>query len=72
MAGEKWNTFELQSFGERNTAEVFRKRKQFIDETVERCEAYGESYPFSSILLLGTGWDHPDRRWSIRGLLFGC
>ncbi|MBL7188880.1 MAG: hypothetical protein ISS70_21340 [Phycisphaerae bacterium] len=58
MAGEKWNAFELQSFGDRNTEEVFRKRKQFIEQTIERYRAYGENYPISSILLLGTGWDN--------------
>ena len=58
MAGEKWNAFELQSCGDRNTEEVFRKRKQFIHQTIARYQAYGESYPISSILLLGTGWDN--------------
>jgi len=58
MAGEKWNAFELQSFGDRNTEEVFRKRKQFIQQTIERYQAYGEDYPISSILLMGTGWDN--------------
>ena len=58
MAGEKWNAFELQSFGDRNTEEVFSKRKQFIQQTIERYKAYGENYPISSILLLGTGWDN--------------
>ncbi|MHC4535284.1 MAG: glycosyl hydrolase-related protein [Planctomycetota bacterium] len=58
MAGEKWNAFEMQSFGDRNTEEVFRKRKQFIQQTIERYQAYGENYPISSILLLGTGWDN--------------
>lgn len=58
MAGEKWNAFQLQSFGDRNTEEVFRKRKQFIEQTIERYQAYGENYPISSILLLGTGWDN--------------
>ena len=58
MAGEKWNAFESQSFGDRNTEEVFRKRKQFIQQTIERYQAYGENYPISSILLLGTGWDN--------------
>jgi hypothetical protein len=58
MAGEKWNAFQLQSFGDRNTEEIFRKRKQFIQQTIERYQAYGENYPISSILLLGTGWDN--------------
>lgn len=58
MAGEKWNAFQLQSFGDRNTKEVFRKRKKFIQQTIKRYEAYGENYPISSIMLLGTGWDN--------------
>jgi len=58
MAGEKWNAFQLQSFGDRNTEDVFRKRKRFIHQTIERYQAYGERYPISSILLLGTGWDN--------------
>ena len=58
MAGEKWNAFGLQSFGDRNTKEVFNKRKQFIRQTVQRYESYGDKYPISSILLLGTGWDN--------------
>ena len=58
MAGEKWNAFQLQSLGDRNTEEIFRKRKQFIEQTLERYRAYGPDYPISSILLLGTGWDN--------------
>ncbi|MHC4486980.1 MAG: glycosyl hydrolase-related protein [Planctomycetota bacterium] len=58
MAGEKWNAFQSQSFSDRNTDEVFRKRKQFIHQTIKRYEAYGENYPISSIMLLGTGWDN--------------
>ena len=58
MAGEKWNAFQMQSLGDRNTEEVFSKRKQFVQQTIERYQAYGENYPISSILLLGTGWDN--------------
>lgn len=58
MAGEKWDAFGLQSVGDRNSPETFAKRKQFIERTVERYEAYGRHYPISSILLLGTGWDN--------------
>jgi len=58
MAGEKWNAFELKSIGDRNTEEIFSKRKQFVQQTIERYQAYGKSYPISSILLLGTGWDN--------------
>jgi len=58
MAGEKWNAFEPQSFGDRNTEDIFTKRKQFIQQTIERYQSYGKNYPISSILLLGTGWDN--------------
>ena len=58
MAGEKWDAFRLQSAGDRNSPDVFAKRKQFIEQTVARYEAYGENYPISSVLLLGTGWDN--------------
>ena len=58
MAGEKWNAFHIQSVGDRNSPEVFQKRTQFIEQTIARYEAYGEDYPISSILLLGTGWDN--------------
>jgi len=58
LAGEKWDAFRIQSFGDRNSPEVFAKRRDFIRRTVERYEAYGDNYPISSILLLGTGWDN--------------
>jgi hypothetical protein len=58
MAGEKWNAYKIQSFGDRNTDEVFQKRKKFIEQTVSRYEGYGDNYPISSILLMGTGWDN--------------
>jgi hypothetical protein len=58
LAGEKWSAFEVQAVGDRNSPEVFAKRKRFIEQTVARYEAYGERYPISSILLLGTGWDN--------------
>ncbi len=58
MAGEKWDAFHVKSVGERNSPEVFEKRKAFIRQTIERYEGYGDSYPISSILLLGTGWDN--------------
>ncbi len=58
IAGEKWDAFRIQSFGDRNSPEVFAKRKEFIRRTIERYEAYGANYPISSILLLGTGWDN--------------
>ncbi len=58
MAGEKWDAFNVRSFGDRNTGEVFERREQFVEQTVRRYEAYGEDYPISSILLMGTGWDN--------------
>ncbi|MFC1633776.1 glycosyl hydrolase-related protein [Planctomycetota bacterium] len=58
MAGEKWDAFRIKSIGDRNNPEVLKKRKQFIQQTIERYEAYGDNYPISSILLLGTGWDN--------------
>ncbi len=58
MAGEKWDAFQVQSVTDRNSPEVFTKRKEFIRQTIARYEAYGQNYPISSILLLGTGWDN--------------
>jgi len=58
MAGEKWDAFRVQSVGDRNSPEVFAKRREFIEQTIERYAAYGPHYPISSILLLGTGWDN--------------
>lgn len=58
LAGEQWDAFGMQDFGDRNKPTVFRKRKQFIRDTVSRYEACGATYPISSILLLGTGWDN--------------
>jgi hypothetical protein len=58
IAGEQWDAFAMQDFGDRNKPAVFAKRKQFIRDTVSRYEACGVAYPISSILLLGTGWDN--------------
>ena len=58
LAGEKWDANHVRSCGDRNSPEVFEKRKQFIAATIARYEGYGSSYPISSILLLGTGWDN--------------
>ena len=58
LAGEGWDAFQLQSLGNRNTPDVYRKRRAYIQETVDRYEAYGSAYPISSILLLGTGHDN--------------
>jgi len=48
---------QLQHLDDRNTPEILQKRKHYIEQTVARYEAYGEAYPISSILLLGTGHD---------------
>jgi len=69
MAGEKWDAFHMNSCGDRNSPEVFQKRKEFIRQTVERYEAYGENYPISSILLLGTGWDNWTRTEDISAFI---
>ncbi len=58
IAGEGWDALHVQSCPDRNTPEVYRKRKEFIHQTVQRYAAYGDTYPISSILLLGTGWDN--------------
>ncbi|MFZ5832109.1 MAG: glycosyl hydrolase-related protein [Planctomycetota bacterium] len=58
LAGEKWDARQVRVLPDRNTTEVFAKRKEFIAATVRRYESYGENYPISSILLLGTGWDN--------------
>ena len=66
-AGEKWDAFGVQTFGDRNTPEVYQKRREFIHRTVERHETYGDRYPISSILLLGTGhdnWTNTDDCWA--------
>jgi hypothetical protein len=58
IAGESWDAFRLQDFDDRNTDEVLQQRVDYIEQTVARYEAYGDAYPISSILLLGTGWDN--------------
>lgn len=58
MAGEKWDGLHLKYLPDRNTPEVFAKRRQFIVDTVKRYEAFGADYPLSSILLIGTGLDN--------------
>lgn len=63
LAGEQWDAFQVRHFGDRNTPEVLEQRAAFIRETVARYEAYGDTYPISSILLLGTGWDN----WTCTG-----
>ncbi|MBE2213498.1 MAG: hypothetical protein IAE82_06470 [Opitutaceae bacterium] len=58
LAGEKWDAHRVNHVGDRNTPDVFARRRQFIADTVNRYEAYGANYPLSSILLLGTGYDN--------------
>ena len=57
MGGVRPRAQQLQRVDDRNTPEVLQKRKHYIQETVARYEAYGDAYPISSILLLGTGHD---------------
>ncbi len=63
IAGEKWDAFHVHTFGDRNTPDVYRQRVEFIHQTIARYAAYGDTYPISSILLLGTGWDN----WTLTG-----
>ncbi|MHB1319124.1 MAG: glycosyl hydrolase-related protein [Anaerolineae bacterium] len=58
IAGETWDAYHVRDFGDRNTDEVYQRRVAFVHDTVARYEAYGNAYPVSSILLLGTGWDN--------------
>ena len=58
LAGETWDALHIRDYGDRNTEEVYRRRVAFIEATIERYEAYGDAYPVSSILLLGSGWDN--------------
>lgn len=58
LAGERGDPHHVHAISDRNTPEIFEKRKRFIAQTVQRYEAYGDAYPISSILLLGTGWDN--------------
>lgn len=66
MADEVWDAHNVKSYGDRNTPEVFRKRCEYIRQTVDRYESLGEEYPVSQIMLLGTGYDNwtltPDYR----------
>ena len=57
-AGETWDALQVRSVGDRNTDAVYAQRVAYIHATVARYAAYGERYPISSILLLGTGWDN--------------
>jgi hypothetical protein len=57
MAGMRPAAQQLQHLDHQDSPQVFQKRRQYIDETVARYEGYGNAYPISSILLLGTGHD---------------
>jgi hypothetical protein len=57
LAGVRPGAMQLQTIDDRNTPEVFQKRRHYLHQTVARYEAYGDAYPISSILLLGTGHD---------------
>ncbi len=57
LGGARPRAQELQRLEANDSPEVFQKRKQYIQQTIERYQAYGEAYPISSILLLGTGHD---------------
>ena len=57
LAGVRPAAQRLQTIEAEDSPEVFEKRKAYIRQTVARYEAYGDAYPISSILLLGTGHD---------------
>jgi len=57
LAGVRPDAGRVQVIGDSADPEVFEKRCDYIRQTVARYEAYGEAYPISSILLLGTGHD---------------
>lgn len=68
LAGEGWDAYTVRAVGDRNTDEVFAARSAWIEATVARYEAYGEAYPVSSILLLGSGYDN----WTLSGDDYGA
>ena len=57
LRGARPDARRLQRLDRNDSPDVFQKRKQYIERTVRRYEGYGEAYPISSILLLGTGHD---------------
>jgi len=57
LAGVRPDASRLQTRDVNNDADVFAKRKAYIDETIARYQAYGDAFPLSSILLLGTDHD---------------
>lgn len=57
LAGVRPDAGRLQEMDVCNDQDVFEKRKAYIHQTVARYETYGNAYPISSILLLGTGHD---------------
>ena len=57
LAGVRPDPSRLQKTDVCDDRSVFEKRKAYIEHTVARYEAYGEAFPISSILLLGTDHD---------------
>lgn len=57
LAGVRPDAGRVQVIGDSADPQVFAKRCDYIRQTVARYEAYGDTYPISSILLLGTGHD---------------
>ncbi len=57
LAGVRPNAGHVQMVDNSTDREVFEKRCDYIRQTVARYEAYGDAFPISSILLLGTGHD---------------
>lgn len=57
LAGVRPDAGRLQEADLCTDAGVFEQRKAYIEATVARYETYGDVYPISSILLLGTGHD---------------
>jgi len=57
LGGARPRAQRLQRLDANDAPDVFQNRKQYIAQTVARYEGYGDAYPISSILLLGTGHD---------------
>jgi hypothetical protein len=57
LAGVRPDAGRLQETDVCDDEDVFAKRKAYIDATIARYEAYGDAFPISSILLLGTDHD---------------
>jgi hypothetical protein len=58
LAGEQWDAYHLLDGIEPVSDEVYQGQVDYISETIAHYEAFGDDYPISSILLLGTGWDN--------------